>query len=555
MKKFFTLLTFWSLIFLPGMLYAQQDYTIRTHAGNFIPVDNVRTLTKSSPVFSRSAFDNMHYMVIQFNSLPSDAIKAQMKAAGIILVDYIPNLAFTAAVKGSINMEVFKSFPLRSAFQFTPEQKTIPDLLSRQFPSHAVSVPGFVDVTVITYEKLSAAKVTGPINELGASILQDMPMFRQFTLRVPAARVNDLVEMNFIQWVEFIEPPAQTENLPGRTLHRVNVLNNPAGRNLQGDGIAVGIWDEGAIVQHLDFSPTGRVTQVQVVGVSQHSSHCAGTILGRGVINPIARGMAPNATLFSWDFNGNIQTEMASGIPTNSLVVSSHSYGSGTPNCNPTGAGISYSATSAATDQNLNTFPSHIHCHSAGNSQSVCSGGWYTITSSGKPAKNNIVVADITTSETLSGSSSCGPVADGRIKPEISAMGTNVFSTSTPTNGYATLSGTSMATPGVSGTCALLVQRYKQLNSNNLSPSSLIKNVLLNAAKDLGNAGPDYRFGYGRVNALASVRILKNNRYVINSISTGGSIDVPVTVPAGTARIKVMLNWNDPAAQPIHPHR
>ena len=550
MKRIFTLIA----AVIAGLLFSfslfaqspQKDYNIRLHAGNFIPSANAGTLSKNSTVLRNSVFDGRNYVTVQFYSIPSNEEKAQMKTAGIELLDFIPNYAYTASVRSNISPSAFSTFKARSVFQFTPVQKAVPELLAGQIPSHAIKAAGTVDITVITYEKLAAAKVQASFAALNAFIVEEMPMFRRFTVRVPVNKASRIVELSFVQWVEFVEPPNFTENLPGRTLHRVNVLNDGA-RNLKGDGIPIGIWDEGAIAAHLDFSPVGRVTQVEAGTASLHSSHCAGTILGRGLVNPIARGMAPNATLFSWNFSGNIQTEMAAGIPAHNLVVSSHSYGSGTPNCSSTGTGISYSATAAATDQNLNNFPNHIHCHSAGNSQAVCSGGWYTITSSGKPAKNNIVVADITTTETLSGSSSCGPVADGRIKPEISAMGTSVFSTSNTTSGYSTLSGTSMATPGVAGTCALLVQRFKQLNGNALPPSSLIKNVLLNGARDLGNAGPDYRFGYGRVNALASVKILEENRYVVGSISNAGQVDATISVPAGAARLKVMITWNDPA--------
>jgi hypothetical protein len=144
--------------------------------------------------------------------------------------------------------------------------------------------------------------------------------------------------------------------------------------------------------------------------------------------------------------------------------------------------------------------------------------------------------------------SSFGPVHDGRIKPEISAMGDAVFSTYTPLNTYSTISGTSMSTPGVTGTVAVLAQRYKQLNSNVLPPSALIKNIVCNTAQDLGNPGPDYKFGFGRIDALSAVRVLEQNRYDLNNVSTGQLKDVTITIPANTARLRVMLTWNDPAA-------
>lgn len=534
------------ILLFPTCLFAQvnQDYNMLLHSGKFIPEENISNISKSADVFTKSLFNEKHYVVIQFKALPTQLQKDNLKALGIELIDYIPNNAYTAVVSTNINIADFKSPLFRAVFQFKSADKTVPLILTGAVAPHAVKQAGYVDLTIITYEKLSQFQIGSSLQSIGASILEDMPRFRSFVVRLPQANMQQLVAMPFVQWAEFIDPPNELENTLGRTLHRVNILNDGV-RNLKGDGMNVGIWDGGAIGSHLDFSPAGRVTQVEASGVSTHSTHCSGTILGRGLLNPNARGMAPNASLFSYNFSGNIQVEMAAGIPAFNLVVSSHSYGS-TQTCGLNGSGVAYSSTSRATDINLNDFPFHLHCHSAGNSQTACAGGWSTITASGKSAKNNILVANITTAEVLSGSSSCGPVQDGRVKPEISAFGTSVFSTY-PDNTYATISGTSMSTPGVAGSVTLLVQRYKQLNANALPPSTLIKNTILNTAHDLGNPGPDYRYGYGRINALEAVKILETNRYVLGTIATGAINNMNITVPAGAARLRVMLTWNDPA--------
>ena len=551
MKRIFTLTNLlFFFIFFTGSLFAQEknDYNILLQSGKFIPEENVNTLTKSSAVFQQSLFNNKHYLTIQFRSLPNDAAKAKMTASGIQLIDYIPNLAFTASIPANVSLDKLGSFNIRSIFQFNSVQKTNAAILNGEVPAYAIKQPGYADINVLTYEKMNRADVTAAFNHIGAVIIVEKNIFRTFTIRIANQNINRIAELAFVQWVEFIDPPNQPDNLPGRTLHRANVLNDGI-RNLKGDNVNVGIWDEGAISPHLDFSPTGRVTQVEAAAYSDHSTHCSGTICGRGLINPIARGMAPNAHLYSYDYNGDVQMEMAAAIPANNLMVSSHSYNDGLGvQCGLAGANSAYSLTSRNTDLNLNNNPSHLHVHSAGNNQTSCTSGWTTITGAGKSAKNNLVVAAISSLEAMTTFSSFGPVADGRIKPEISTMGLNVFSTFTPLNTYSTISGTSMATPGAAGTVTLLVQAYKQLNSGNLPPSSLIKNIVCNNAKDLGNPGPDYKFGFGCINALQAVRALEQNRYIVNTMSTSDVQTTSINVPAGAARLRVMLTWNDPAA-------
>lgn len=540
-------LLIWAMLLAPVALFAQSGTNeILLNAGTFSPEENFKGHTNKDALFNQSLFAGKHYVVIQFYNLPTVAIKNKLQSLQVNLIDYLPRNAYTAVLPENLNLTNLKSLNIRSIFVLNNNQKSSDAIRSKQIPAHAVKQAGYADVSVILYPNISGQQLLTATAGMQTKLLEDMPMFRTVTLRIKTDKLNYLLSLPFVQWVEPIEPPAQLENLLGRSLHRANVLNDGV-RNLKGDNVNIGIWDGGEISPHLDFLPANRLVLKETSTPSSHSTHCAGTLVGKGLINPKARGMAPNAKLYSYDFNGNIQTEMFTAIPALNLSVSSHSYGSGTPTCGLAAFGVSYSSTSRNTDLNLNTYPNHLHVHSAGNSQSDCTGGWSTITSSGKSAKNNIVVANISSTEAISSSSSFGPVHDGRVKPEISSFGTGVLSTYLPLNAYGTISGTSMATPGVAGTLALLVERYRQLNANAEPSSALIKNISCNAAEDLGNEGPDYKFGYGRINALAAVKILEDNRYLLNSIATAATQTSSITIPAGTAKLRVMLTWNDPA--------
>ncbi|MBI2559465.1 S8 family serine peptidase [Candidatus Woesearchaeota archaeon] len=81
---------------------------------------------------------------------------------------------------------------------------------------------------------------------------------------------------------------------------------------------------------------------------------------------------------------------------------------------------------------------------------------------------------------------------------DISAPGINIYSSWLGTS-YKTASGTSMATPMVSGTVALVKFAHPEYTV------AQIESALFNTAKDLGKAGKDKDYGWGRVDAYGAV--------------------------------------------------
>ena len=149
-------------------------------------------------------------------------------------------------------------------------------------------------------------------------------------------------------------------------------------------------------------------------------------------------------------------------------------------------------------------------------------------------------------------SSSRGPANDGRIKPDISANGNGQMSTD-PNNVYATGSGTSAAAPGVSGVLAQLYQAYREVNNQEDPNSGLLKGILLNTAEDYGNEGPDFTFGWGRLNAYKAVKVIEENRYMDSSISQGETHRYQLTIPDNVKKVKVMAYWMDRRHFHLHP--
>jgi hypothetical protein len=173
--------------------------------------------------------------------------------------------------------------------------------------------------------------------------------------------------------------------------------------------------------------------------------------------------------------------------------------------------------------------------------------GYHTTFEGWQAAKNNLVVANMQADGTIAATSSRGPVADGRIKPEIAGIGTNTYST-LPTETYGLNNGTSMASPAVTGTLALIQQRYKQTHGNANINAALLKALVLNTANDCGNAGPDYTFGYGGLNGRRAVAAMDAGSYFSNSSTNGSTVSHKITIPAGVKQLRVLLYWADKAA-------
>jgi len=130
--------------------------------------------------------------------------------------------------------------------------------------------------------------------------------------------------------------------------------------------------------------------------------------------------------------------------------------------------------------------------------------------SSGSPGDytNSYSAGAYDINNTIASFSSRGPSAfGGEIKPNLSAPGVNVRS-SVPNNTYAVFSGTSMASPHVAGTVALIISKNSALRGN----IGAIRTLLDNSGTDVnsltcgGSLDDNNVFGEGRLNALTAVQ-------------------------------------------------
>jgi hypothetical protein len=381
-----------------------------------------------------------------------------------------------------------------------------------------------------------------------------------------------------------------------------------AGLNLTGSGVTLGIWDGGPVrTTHQEYG-WRVVVKDGSTATAAHATHVGGTMIASGVV-PTAKGMSPAANLWSSDWNTDI-SEMALRAA-EGLQVSNHSYGfiagwskntlgdsrwvwyGYEPYSTTTAYGFgAYESISHDWDFVAFSAPDYLIVKSSGNdrgegpaSQPVehwvydytldswvlstavrdKDGGIYgfdCISYQGV-AKNILTVGsvnDITTGYqqpsdvVLASSSSTGPADDGRIKPDIVANGVDLYSSSSSSDdSYSRMSGTSMATPNVSGSAGLLIEHHFNLTGSSSIRSATLKGLIIHTADEAGtNPGPDYKFGWGLLNTQKAALLMSedaSNGQNFNirelALSQGEIILIPVYTK-GTEPLTATICWTDP---------
>ena len=546
MKSRFCLLT--SLLFVFSIALGQKNERFLKLRSGTLKVQPGLTTSGIDSLNKKILTDKRAFILIQFDGIPSALERQELLSQGVQLLDYIPDNAYTATINRSVRVEALTTAQVKGLYQLSPSQKMDAALSSGLWPSYAIKVKGFIDVWASFPKSVSAESMAASIEAMGIEILsKEMSAYNVIVLRVAANRIFQLAEQPFIEFVAAAPPPLEILNTNSRVLSGASLLNTSlanGGKGLNGEGIVVGVGDNADIQTHVDFS--GRLINRNAARVDFHGTHTTATVAGAGIINELYRGYLPKATIISQFFDG-ILINAPTYVNDYNMVISNNSYGAAI-GCEYNGV---YNLSSNILDKQAFDYPYLQHVFAAGNSGNITCApfppGFKTVLGGYQSSKNTISVGNTNSDYVLFPSSSKGPVIDGRLKPDLTALGAGVTS-AWQTNTYAPANGTSISAPAVSGGLGLLYQRYRQLNGNNDPKSALMKAILCNGAEDKGNAGPDFKYGFGSMNLIRSIDMLEASHYFSGNLSNGTLATHPLTIPANTAEVKVMLYWHDPAA-------
>lgn len=498
-----------------------------------------------------------------------------------------------------------------------PAWKVNPDLLGGD-PSvgtdRGLGPIGSVDIGVLADGDVDgvAALVIASGGTVLAVTKESTDTFRSISATLPTAALPTLAAHDDVRWIDAVHTPVLEDErssqivmedldatAPPATLPNTGYAANLATLGVDGSGVTIAVCDTGidtndAATMHADLA--GRLAfavdsaGAAVVGADTdgHGTHVAGIAAGdgdSGDTDPqgflLGQGVAPGADVGLVELGGTVAARLQQSVLQGAEVMNnSWAMNGATYSADDRTVDLGVrDADATATDQTP-----LVVVFSAGNSGS----GAGTVT---KNPKNAILVgnslnarpAEMTTPDDIrgiAGGSSRGPAADGRMLPTVVAPGTDIISTYSPvgwrsgpytdTGGvlhpvHAPMSGTSMASPHVAGSAAVIIDWWRQTRLGKTPSPALVKALLSSSAEAVTggtdgaggtiDAGPNNDVGWGRVsleNALLQSpgsdrgpKIFVDQRQAFTA--TGQEYRIRVAAAVAGLPLRVTLTWSDAA--------
>ncbi|TDO35617.1 subtilisin family serine protease [Kribbella sp. VKM Ac-2527] len=308
-----------------------------------------------------------------------------------------------------------------------------------------------------------------------------------------------------------------------------------------GKGVKVAVLDTGIDDTHPDLAGKIAASQSFITGQTVtdghgHGTHVADTIVGSGAASGGKyNGVAPDATLLV----GKVLDNTGTGPESNIIAGMQWAAAQGADVISMSLGGCCTDGTDPMSQavNDLSAQYQTLFVVAAGNETIQM-----TVGSPGV-ADAALTVAAVDKQDQRASFSSQGPrVGDYGLKPDIAAPGVSIVaaraagtSLGTPVGDkYASLSGTSMATPHVAGAAVLLAQQHPDWTGQQL------KSALISSAKEIGSSA--YEVGSGRVDVA---------RAVGQGVYSSGNVDFGILPPPYDAPATKTITYVNTTQQPV----
>lgn len=270
----------------------------------FVPEQNMQQSRGTKPLQLPTAVEGKRNILVQLEAIPDARQRAALQAHGLELQDYLGGNAYWALLDEKVvARNQLRGLGLRSVMAIQQDWKLADALARGEVPDHARVGINAVKATVYYAKNASEESVSRALKAIsGVRIEHVWRQLRYASFTAPLEAIRAVAALPYVLSISPASPPLALDNLEGKRLSRAAVLaTSPAlgGRGLEGQDMRIGIWD-GNIADHVDFQNRVHRLEYEVAdGEEKHGTHVAGTVVGAGLLDPDARGIAPKARLYS----------------------------------------------------------------------------------------------------------------------------------------------------------------------------------------------------------------------------------------------------------------
>ena len=585
----------------PGASISRQSpYLIPLKARAFEPTPGFETAAIRDQAIAGHAGERAHFL-IQFQSLPDSATRDAVAQRGFHILEYVGGQAYVVSAPVAQIGEIASIPGLRWAGPILTTDKLSDELRAGIVGPWAISDDGDLLVNVLVHHDVSMDEAEAIVEAFGGRVFDSVPEIHASAAVIAPGRELDLARQDQISFIAPVGLPLGPHNDGARAATGADVVQ-AAPYNLDGSNVTVLVYDVGIADTHIDFG--ARILSNDGSAAGDHSTHTTGTVAGNGVNsngndsagNPNGgtagqwAGMAPNVNVRSFGTTGSaadfynglggdlaldFATAIGQGIDLATMSLGNNVYRFDPPPCGQLG---DYSLTAMLVDsivlggagQNLIYFESAGNERGTGPTGTAPCGQFGTIASPAT-AKNSIALGALNSNDnSLTGFTSLGPTDDGRTKPDLIGPGCqsngDLGVTSTgfidandsgyldpgeTTDTYIVMCGTSMSTPAAAGVGALVLQQWFAGHGSTRPTPHTVKAILVHTATDLGNAGPDFSFGWGAVDAQGAVDLVTADETAdhihVRDVAIGETVYYTFNSD-GVSDVHATLAWDDPLA-------
>ena len=389
----------------------------------------------------------------------------------------------------------------------------------------------------------------------------DLPLIDAVAGRIPHSLILETTTLPGVVMLE-LDGLFEVQNGDAAVVHEVDLAQQQTGYD--GSGVTVAVIDTGIDSTHVglddqdDDNSTNdpkviafydavnapdktNGTEIQAYDDQGHGSHCAGTVAGTGAPTYEHPGMAPQAFLVG------VKVLDAGGSGSFATVMGGmqwtvdNRYQFNIRAASMSLGGFGAIEWTSSEEDSVNRYANEMV--RAGITMLIAAGNTAGPGTIGTPgsSEDSITVGALNKNTAIAEYSSEGPTEEARVKPNVAFVGSDVMSVQHNSgNGYVAFSGTSMATPGVAGTVALMLQANPDLSPfdvrNILQETATYRECHYMAANQpcLEDAIPKNRqnnvYGHGHVEALAAVMEAAERDYQLDqsvqlAVATSVGID------------------------------